>query len=167
MEYSFMIGWLFIVFGYLLSLVGLPGPLLMILGIFIWILGTASTTYSLFVLTVLIVLLVLAETAEQLGGLIGMSASGLGKEGWWGTIIGMGVTFVPAILTLNPLLILAGMVIGGISGELYRGASLEQSIKTLLGFLLGKAGGYAIKVLICSITFFYLLITTVLNRPGT
>ena len=161
-----MTGWAFLLVGYLFSLLGLPGPLLMIFGILCWIMTTTSMNYSIMSLSVFIILLLLAEAAEQLGGLIGMSVSGIGKAGWWGTLIGMGLAFLPAILTFNPLWFLIGMVIGGIAGELYRGASLGESMKTLLGFLLGKAGGYTVKVLICTITLFYLALTSGLHHLG-
>lgn len=140
-----MIGWLLVLSGTGLSLVGLPGPFLFILGLLVWLLASSVTWLGTTHVIILIVLLLFAETAEQLGGFVGMSWSGMEHSGWLGAITGAIVGVILAGLFLNPLLVVLGLLAGAWIGEVVGGTPPFEALKVALGFGLGKLGGYVIK----------------------
>lgn len=154
-----LLGWGLVVLGAVLSVVGLPGPLVALLGLFVWGYYGVPAEFHPYELIVMGLVFGLAEALEQLGGLIGLSLSNLHRSGWWGLWIGNIVGFVVSVLTLNPLAVPIGMVLGALAGEYYEQRSWRAALRTAVRFLLGKVGGYLAKNVLVLLTLFYAVLT--------
>lgn len=154
-----LVGWVCVGVGGVLSLVGLPGPLVAIVGLVVWGYYGVPAAFHPYELIVMGLLFALAEGFEQLGGFIGLSLSGIHRVGWWGMMLGSLVGTVVAAVTFNPLAIPVGMVLGAIAGEYYEQESLRSALGSALGFLLGKAGGYLAKNTIVFLVILYAVFT--------
>lgn len=143
--YIDLLSGLLLIAALVLSVLGMPGSLLAIAPILLWGLWGGSITFSAGQSVVLILLCVLSEGFEQLGFLVGMKVIGVHSYGIWGSIIGAFVGIPLAILFLNPLLIMVTIVGGSYVGELMAGKTYDEALWAVLGFLLGKFGGYIAK----------------------
>jgi len=138
------IGWGCLLLGVVLSLLSLPGPLVALPGLLLW--GYYGVFFvHPYELIVMGVLLLGAEGLEQAGGLLGLSLSGIHRAGRRGLLLGSLLGLAVAVVTLNPLALPLGMVLGALAGEYYEQRSWTGALRTAAGFLLGKAGGYLAK----------------------
>ncbi len=154
-----LLGWGLLAVGVVLSVIGFPGPLVAMIGLLIWGYYGVPAEFHLYELIGMGLVFGLAEALEQLGGLIGLSLSNLHRSGWWGLWLGNFVGFVVGVVTLNPLMVPIGMVLGAVGGEYYEQRSLRDALGTAVRFLLGKAGGYLAKIGLVLLTLLYAVLT--------
>jgi uncharacterized protein YqgC (DUF456 family) len=155
------LGWIAVLTGSVTSLFGLPGTIVFALGILVWYLASLPW-FGLTQFLILLFILGVAEGAEQLGGFIGMSWSGIESSGWKGAAIGAVAGLIFSLFFLNPLLIVAGLLVGAWLGEVIGGRKPLPALKTTLGFALGKFGGYFVKNLLVQGLLIWLVIRRVL-----
>lgn len=154
-----LIGWVILLSGATLSLTGLPGTLVGVLGILLWLFTGSPAEIHIYEHIIFIVVLFIAEGLEQLGGIIGLSLSGIHRSGWWGAIIGAFTGLIGSIIFLNPLGIPIGIGVGAFAGEYLEREDIIASLKAAGAFLVGKFSGYVFKNILMWSTVIYAAVT--------
>ena len=143
--------------GLALNLIGAPGSVLVWLAAlaFSWATGWLLPWWHLLVL---FLLALLAEALEFLGGLAGAQAFGVSRRGMTWAVVGTMLGLAVAFLTLMPLLIFAGLLLGGLLGEYREHRCWRRAFKGAAGIITGKIGGIIAKSVIAVAMILYFLI---------
>lgn len=131
----------------------LPGPLLVLLGAFVYAWHTDYTVVSWAVLGVLAGLTLFSQLLDYLASMIGAKKFGAGKWGMAGALVGG----VAGLFSAGVLGIIIGPFIGAIVFELAGGKDFRSSLKIGLGTLVGFLGGAVGKVIIAVTMIFIFL----------
>lgn len=138
---------LIIVLGYLgVFLPILPGLPLILVGIFIYALGTGFAEINLWWLLLLTGLTMLGLAGDYVVGLFTVKRMGASKSGVYGAVLG---SIIGLVLGGFPGLI-AGQFIGMVVGEIYYGKKIPNSLKSGTGVFLGYVLGTAFKLVIAT-----------------
>lgn len=131
----------------------LPGPLLVLLGAFVYAWHTDYMVVSWAVLGVLAGLTLFSQLLDYLASMIGAKKFGAGKWGMAGALVGG----VAGLFSAGVLGIIIGPFIGAIVFELAGGKDFRSSLKIGLGTLVGFLGGAVGKVIIAVTMIFIFL----------
>lgn len=147
----------------------LPGPMLILAAIAVWLVATQFTAFS-WPIAVAILALVLGAAAEFLGTYYGAKQLGASKWGQIGAIVGLvlGVLgFLPALPVGGPLIgVLFGPVLGAFLGEFFYRKDMElwlrarQSLQVSFGIVAGTVIGKIVEFLLALVAVVMFLLAT-------
>lgn len=141
------LGWGLLLIGLVISLLGIPGPLLMVAVLLLWA-WLLPELYSFTELLFAGGILLLAELLEQLGGFLGLRGGKTRSSALYGSVTGGLIGAAISLVTFNPVFVLAGLLLGAVIGERRAGGTWKESFRAGGYFVLGKTGGYLGKVLL-------------------
>ncbi len=131
----------------------LPGPLLVLLGAFVYAWHTDYTEVSWAVLGVLAGLTLFSQLLDYLASMIGAKKFGAGKWGMIGALVGG----IAGLFSAGVIGIIIGPFIGAIFFELAGGKGFRSSLKIGFGTLVGFLGGAVGKGIIAVTMIFIFL----------
>ncbi len=124
----------------------IPGPLLILIGAFVYAWHTGFTTVNWAIIGILAFLALLSQGLDYLATVIGAKKFGASRWGMFGAFLGGIIGLFAGIVG-----IIIGPFIGAFLLELFRGKSINSSVKigfgTLIGFLGGTIGRFVIAVI--------------------
>lgn len=122
----------------------LPGLPLVFVAIFMYAMITNFQVISLANVFVYLVLAALGMGIDIFAGTYGAKRFGASKFGIIGSILGL----VAGLITLGPVGLILGPIIGSVSGELFTGKSFNKAVKIGFGSLIGFLGVAVAQLLI-------------------
>lgn len=151
-EVYFIISLILIIIGILgIFVPGLPGPILVMVGIFFYSFVTNFTIITIKWIIIFALLTLTTIVLDYISSLISAKKFGVSKLGIAGMIIGGIIGFI----TLNVIGLLAGQFLGIILGEILSGKNWLASIKSggagIIGYILGIAANTIIVGIMVSI----------------
>ena len=153
--------WIWILAGILLVIIGLigsilpalPGPPVAFAGLFLQQLREPDPFTNRFLIGWLLVI-VLVTILDYYIPIWGTKKFGGTRYGMWGCTLG----FVAAFW-LGPWGVVIGPFIGAFIGELLANKTQQQALRAAFGAFLGFLGGSAIKIMVCIVMGYYLIIS--------
>lgn len=153
--------WLWIVLGFVLVVVGLagsllpalPGPPVAFLGLLLQQLRDPNPFTTKFLLLWLALTLVVV-VLDYYVPIWGTKKFGGTKYGMWGCTIGFLAAF-----WMGPLGVVVGPFVGAFIGEMIADQNSQRALRAAMGAFLGFLGGSLIKILVCVLMGYYIIVS--------
>lgn len=127
-----------------LSLVGIPGPLIISITILIYGIATEFTTVTPMVICIYIVLGLLGLVIDNIFSIYGAKKLGASKYGMLGAFIGIFL-----VIVLGPVGIVIGPLLGALTFEMiFANKIFDQALKAGLGAVIGLLTGIIAKTVL-------------------
>ncbi len=133
----------------------LPGVPLAWLGLLIYALATDFTTIPILAIFIFLFLTLLTIVIDIAAPIIGAKKYDASKYGLTGAVLG----FLIGIMTLGPIGIIAGPLLGAFTGELFAGKNSDRAARSAKGVILGFLAGSLLKLIVILIMTGFLLLS--------
>ncbi len=132
---------------------GLPGTILVFIGIAYYSWTTNFTIISIRLLILFGILTIISMALDYLSAIISVKRLGITQKGMWGMILGGVLGF----FIFNVLGMVAGQFLGIVAGELISGKKLWSSIKAGGISIIGYFAGMVINIITVAVMLGYLI----------
>lgn len=138
--------------GILLTVLGLPGTILIVFDVMTYALATGFAQIGFTVILILVAMAIVAELLDFGLGMAGAIRFGSSRRGMWAALIGSlagAILLTPFFLGLGTLI---GIFLGGSAAvfvtEMLQRRKLKPAFRASIGAMLGRTAGIAVKGLL-------------------